>query len=122
MNPTPVPELERRLHLTTLRERVKAAASGLGTEIATHFEDQKEAIMAMTEWSELPADERALFSGKLDDTTLPEAIDIAGFGSLLNRRMELDANPSCIRASPEVGRVSVRTSPVGTGRLFSYVP
>lgn len=94
---TVAPDIRHRL--TTLREQVKAAGSGLGSEIATHFEDQKEAIMAMTEWSELPAEERALFSGKLDDTTLPEAIDIAGIGALLNRRMELDATLSGIRTA-----------------------
>jgi len=53
----------------------------------------------MTEWAELPADDRSEFSNQLDGTTLPEATDIAGIRTLLNRRMELDANLAQIRSS-----------------------
>jgi hypothetical protein len=88
-----------RNRLTALREQVKSAASGLGQEIAAHLDGQRESIMNMPEWSELPADDRSEFSGQLDGTTLPEATDIAGIRNLLNRRMELDSNLSQIRSS-----------------------
>ncbi|MCX6876551.1 MAG: BREX system P-loop protein BrxC [Verrucomicrobia bacterium] len=88
-----------RNRLTALREQVKAAATGLGLEIAAHLETQREAIMSMPEWSELPADDRSAFSHQLDGTTLPEATDIAGIRHLLNRRMELDANLTQLRTA-----------------------
>ena len=86
-----------RTRLTTLREQVKAAAAGLGNEIAAHLESLREAIMNLPEWAELPSDDRSEFSSQLDGTTLPEATDIAGIRQLLNRRMELDANLGQIR-------------------------
>lgn len=88
-----------RNRLTSLREQVKSAATGLGQEIATHLDGQRESIMNMTEWAELPADDRLELSSQLDGTTLPEASDIAGIRNLLNRRMELDSNLSQIRSS-----------------------
>jgi hypothetical protein len=88
-----------RNRLTALREQVKAAATGLGQEIAAHLETQREAIMNMPEWGELPADDRSEFSNQLDGTTLPEATDIAGIRKLLNRRMELDSNLTQLRAA-----------------------
>ena len=55
--------------------------------------------MNMTEWAELPVDDRSEFSNQLDGTTLPEAADIAGIRTLLNRRMELDSNLNQIRSA-----------------------
>lgn len=88
-----------RNRLTALREQVKAAATELGSEITTHLEVQRESIMNMTEWAELPVDDRSEFSNQLDGTTLPEAADIAGIRTLLNRRMELDSNLNQIRSA-----------------------
>ena len=88
-----------RNRLTTLREQVKAAATGLSQEISVHLDGQREAIMNMSEWAELPADDRSEFSHQLDGTTLPEATDIAGIRSLLNLRMELDSSISQIRTA-----------------------
>ena len=88
-----------RNRLTALREQVKAAATELGSEITTHLEVQRESIMNMTEWAELPVDDRSEFSNQLDGTTLPEATDIAGIRTLLNRRMELDSNLNQIRSA-----------------------
>ncbi len=86
-----------RNRLTALCEQVKAAAAGLGQEISTHLNGQRESIMNMAEWSELPADDRAEFSSQLDSATLPDVTDIAGIRQLLNLRMELDASISQIR-------------------------
>ena len=86
-----------RTRLTALREQVKAAAAGLGNEIASHLEAVRESIMNLPEWAELPSDDRSEFSSQLDGTTLPEATDIAGIRLLLNRLMELDANLGQIR-------------------------
>lgn len=88
-----------RTRLTNLREHLKSAASGLGQEIAAHLDSQRESITNMPEWGELPADDRSEFSSKLDGTTLPDATDLDGIRDLLNRRMELDANLSQIRAA-----------------------
>jgi hypothetical protein len=88
-----------RNRLTTLREQVKIAANGLGQEIATHLDGQRESIMNMSEWAGLPPDDRSEFSNQLDGTTLPEASDIDGIRILLNRRMELDSNVTQIRAA-----------------------
>jgi hypothetical protein len=86
-----------RNRLTALREQVKAAATGLGQEIATHLDGQRESIMNMAEWGELPADDRSEFSNQLDGTTLPEATDLAGIRTLLNRRLEMDSDLARIR-------------------------
>jgi hypothetical protein len=88
-----------RTRLTALREQVKSAASGLGQEIATHLDAQRESITNLPAWSELPAEDRSEFSAKLDGTTLPEATDLAGIRQLLNSRMELDANMAQTRAA-----------------------
>lgn len=88
-----------RTRQTALREQVKAAAIGLGQEIAGHLDSQRESITNLPEWAELPADDRSEFSNQLDGTTLPEATDIAGIRQLLNRRMELDANLNQIRSA-----------------------
>jgi hypothetical protein len=88
-----------RTRLTNLREHVKAAAAGVGQEIAAHLDSQRESIMNMPEWGELPADDRSEFSTKLDGTILSDATDLAGIRDLLNRRMEIDANLSQIRTA-----------------------
>jgi hypothetical protein len=88
-----------RTRQTALREQVKAAAIGLGKEIAGHLDSQRESITNLPEWSELPTDDRSEFSSQLDGTTLEEATDIAGIRQLLNRRMELDANLNQIRSA-----------------------
>jgi hypothetical protein len=88
-----------RTRQTALREQVKVAAIGLGQEIASHLDSQRESITNLPEWPELPADDRSEFSSQLDGTTLPEATDIAGIRQLLNRRMELDANLNQIRSA-----------------------
>jgi hypothetical protein len=88
-----------RTRQTALREQVKAAAIGLGKEIAGHLDSQRESITNLPEWSELPTDDRSEFSSQLDGTTLEEATDIAGIRQLINRRMELDANLNQIRSA-----------------------
>ena len=88
-----------RTRLTALREQVKAAATGLGQEITSHLEAQRESIMALPEWADLPPDDRSEFSNQLDGTTLPDATDLAGIRLLLNRRMELDAKLAQLRNS-----------------------
>ena len=88
-----------RTRLTALREQVKAAATGLGQEITAHLEAQRESIMSLPEWAELPPEDRSEFSNQLDGTTLPDAADLAGIRLLLNRRMELDAKLAQLRNS-----------------------
>jgi hypothetical protein len=88
-----------RNRLTSLRQHVKAAAVELTKEIETHISTQRDAITVMEEWANLPEEDRAEFSARLDSLALPEAQDIAGIRQLLNRRMEIDAALSQVRSA-----------------------
>jgi hypothetical protein len=126
-----------RTRLSGLREQVKAAATGLGQEIANHLDSQRESITNLPEWAELPADDRSEFSSQLDGTTLSEATDIAGIRQLLNCRMELDSNLTQIRSavlerykkrneekklSPAATPTSPATTPVKIRVRRNYTP
>jgi len=118
-----------RQRQSALREQVKAAAAALGQEIETHLEGQRESITSLPQWAELPSEDRSEFSGKLDGTTLPEATDIAGIRTLLNRRMELDANLSQIRSDVidrhtkhQEALAATKALPVKEGAVATAIP
>lgn len=88
-----------RQRKTSLAGMVEAAAVEFSKELATHCEDQTDSIQSMTEWSELPEADKTEFSATLGAITIPEANDLPGIKSLLNKRLEADSTYSAVRAN-----------------------